>query len=149
MTSDPHSLLQQYPVITEFSVQWGDQDSFGHVNNVVYFRWFESSRINYFERVGVLDSEQLQNIAIILASIQCDYCQQLTYPDHILVGASVTRIGNSSMTVRHAIASKSTGQIAAEAEATVVAYYYQCQESIRVPDQIRENISVIEARELQ
>ena len=47
--------LSRWPVTIELPVQWGELDSFGHVNNVVFLRWFESARIAYFERCGVLD----------------------------------------------------------------------------------------------
>ncbi len=146
MTHDPRELLADYPVVAEFPVQWGDQDAFGHVNNLVYFRWFESARITYFERIGVLDIQAKTNTAIILASIQCDYRKQLTYPDRIFVGASVTRIGNSSMTVKHAIVSESNCDIAAQSESIVVFYDYQNQQSLRVPDELRQKIAKLEGR---
>ena len=50
--------LGEYPVWVEVPVQWGDQDAFGHVNNVVFFRWIETSRIAYAERIGLLPSQQ-------------------------------------------------------------------------------------------
>jgi len=45
--------LADHPVVITWPVQWGDQDAFGHVNNVVYFRWMESARIAYFRQAGV------------------------------------------------------------------------------------------------
>ena len=52
---DPSSLLATYRVVIALPVFWGDQDAFGHVNNNAYFRWFESARIAYSERIGLLD----------------------------------------------------------------------------------------------
>lgn len=147
MANDLQNLLTDFPVVSEYPVQWGDQDAFGHVNNLVYFRWFESSRITYFERIGVLDFESENKTAMILASIQCDYLQQLTYPDRIVVGASVTRIGNSSMTVKHAIASEAACDVVAKSESIIVYYDYQDQQSLRVPDEVRKKIAELEAHE--
>jgi acyl-CoA thioester hydrolase len=48
-------LLKSFPVVVEIPVIWGDMDSFQHVNNVIYFRYFESARIQYFEAVGLMD----------------------------------------------------------------------------------------------
>ena len=48
------ALLAGLSVVIALPVQWGDQDALGHVNNVVYFRWYESARIAYFERVGLM-----------------------------------------------------------------------------------------------
>jgi hypothetical protein len=51
--SPPPAALGAFPVVISCPVQWGDQDAFGHVNNTAYFRWFESGRIAYFERLGL------------------------------------------------------------------------------------------------
>ena len=49
---------QQYPVIVDDIVRWGDMDAFGHVNNTVYFRYFEQARIGYFEQVQAMEYMQ-------------------------------------------------------------------------------------------
>lgn len=88
MTSDPLpvAVLEGFPVVIEVPVQWGDQDTFGHVNNVVYLRWLESSRIAYMRRVGLFESLEAERIGPILASIKCDYRRQVTFPDTVAVG---------------------------------------------------------------
>src|SRR5437868_10202301 len=93
--------LSAHPIVITLPVQWGDQDAFGHVNNVVYFRWFESARIAYGNRIGLADLKATQNIGPILAAIACNYRRQLNYPDTVQVGARITRIGRSSMTMDH------------------------------------------------
>ena len=55
MPDQPSDNRADYPVVISLPVQWGDQDLFGHVNNVVYFRWYESARIAYLDRIGVSD----------------------------------------------------------------------------------------------
>ncbi len=79
-------LLAEFPVVITLPVQWGDQDAFGHVNNTVYFRWFESARIAYFERIGLSHVLDVEPIAPILASISCDYRRPITFPDTVQVG---------------------------------------------------------------
>ena len=46
------ALLETFPVVSKIPVLWGDMDSFQHVNNVIYFRYFESARIQYFDTLG-------------------------------------------------------------------------------------------------
>ena len=46
-------LKQEYPVVLSQDIIWGDMDAFGHVNNTVYFRYFEDARIAYFDQIGV------------------------------------------------------------------------------------------------
>ena len=49
------NIFSQYPVIHEQKVAWGDMDAFGHVNNVIYYRYIESARIGYFDELNIFD----------------------------------------------------------------------------------------------
>ena len=61
-------------------MHWGDQDAFGHVNNIIPHRWFESARIALFGRIGLLELRKEQGIGPILAATSCDYRRQITFP---------------------------------------------------------------------
>ena len=95
--------LVDFPVSIDLPVQWGDQDAFGHVNNTVFFRWFESARIAYLERLGIGDKNSATGLGPILAAIGCDYRRQVKYPDHVLIGSRIIRIGRTSMTMEHKV----------------------------------------------
>ena len=97
----PTAPLAGYPIVVTLPVQWGDQDAFGHVNNVVYFRWMESARIAYFGQAGVQSAVAQQGTGPILASVKCDFRRQLTYPDTLLISASITSFGRTSMKMVH------------------------------------------------
>src|SRR3982751_4844980 len=105
------ALLADYPVVIRLPVQWGDQDAFGHVNNTVYFRWYESARIAYFDRIGLLELMAAEGIGPILASISCTYRHQIHYPESVHVAARVARIGRSSLTMEHAVACETSGAL--------------------------------------
>src|SRR3954462_9000694 len=118
------STLHKWPVTIELPVQWGDMDSFGHVNNVVYLRWFESARIAYFERAGVL--EQMPDIGPILARHTIDYRIPLRYPDDVRVSATVLKTGNTSFTMGIRLRSRANDRaIAAEGEGVIVMVDYR------------------------
>lgn len=51
MEFPPHASLADFPVVIRLPVQWGEQDAFGHVNNIIFFRWYESARIAYCQRL--------------------------------------------------------------------------------------------------
>ena len=89
--------MAEFPVVVRWPVQWGDQDAFGHVNNTVYFRWFETCRIEYLERLGFNAMMQRAQIGPILAAIKCQYRKPVTFPDTVQIGARVTRLGRASM----------------------------------------------------
>jgi len=126
-------------------VQWGDQDAFGHVNNVVYFRWFESARIEYFRQAGLGHAKD-QGVGPILASIKCDFKRQLIYPDSLLVTASVASIGRTSMKMSHLIYSQAQRAIAAAGDSTLVMFDYTNQRPVLVSDAIRARIDSLEGR---
>jgi len=127
-------------------VQWGDQDAFGHVNNVVYFRWFESARIEYFRHADLGHTMSNQGIGPILASIKCDFKRQLTYPDTLQVTASIASIGRTSLKMTHLLFSQAHSAIAAEGDSVIVMFDYTTQRPVLVPDEIRAKIDAIEGR---
>lgn len=129
--------LTDFLTITTLPVQWGDQDAFGHVNNVVYFRWFESARIDLLSHFSSSVTMQNGGIGPILASISCDYRQQLHFPDTVRIGSRVNRIGRSSMEIEHAIASESQGKIIAEGRSVLVVFDYQANRPTRIPEDLR------------
>jgi acyl-CoA thioester hydrolase len=148
MASDPSTAapLDDFPIVITLPVQWGDQDALGHVNNIVYFRWFESARIEYLGRLGVRADGSDSVTGVIVAAIGCDFRRPVTYPDTVLIGARVTRIGRSSMTMEHAAYSQAQQAIVAEGTSTIVAFDYGANKSQPVPDALRAAIGQVERK---
>ena len=137
--------LGRWPVTIELPVQWGEMDSLGHVNNVVYLRWFESARMAYFDAAGVWDRKD-QGIGPILARSTIDYRLALTYPDSVRVAATVTKLGKTSLTMGMRLRSKQQERaIAAEGEAIVVMLNYRTGEKLDLGDELRRRIVQFEA----
>jgi acyl-CoA thioester hydrolase len=136
--------VNRWPVTIELPVQWGDMDSFGHVNNVVYLRWFESARIAYFERAGILAG--MPDRGPIQARQEVDYRLPLTYPDSVRVSCTVTKMGNTSFTMGLRLRSKSHERaIAAEGVAVIVMVDYRTGKKIPLSDELRKSIERLEA----
>lgn len=134
------------PLSISLPVQWGDQDAFGHVNNVVHFRWMESARIAYFAALEVGNLMTNQGVGPILASIKCDYRRQLLFPDTVQITARITRIGRSSLSMVHQIFSMQQQALVAEGDSTIVMFDYTTQQPTPVPDNIRARIDALEGR---
>jgi len=98
-------LLQNFPVIVEFPVAWGEMDALGHVNNTVYFRYFESARVAYLTKINFIDPAANSGIGSILASTQCDFRKALAYPDTVAIGARVTEISADRFTMEYRLVS--------------------------------------------
>ena len=138
--------LAIHPVTISLPVQWGDQDAFNHVNNVVYYRWMESARIEYFRQVGLGVGISPQGIGPILASLKCDFRRQLSYPDTVLITSSIASIGRTSLKMVHLIYSTGQQTIAAEGGSVIVMFDYRAQKPLVVPDEIRAAIDTLERR---
>lgn len=136
--------LTGFPLVTEISVLWGDEDSFGHVNNVAYLRWCETARVEYLKRIDLFPDLPPQGIGPILAAVHCNYRRPFKYPDTIAVATRVSAIGNSSFRMEHQIVSRATGEIVAEAVSAIVTVDYSTGRPVRVPEHVREAIARLE-----
>jgi acyl-CoA thioester hydrolase len=142
--SDIPRELHGYPTVIRLPVQWGDQDAFGHVNNTVAIRWFESSRVAYWHREDLEGLMKQFGISPILASIKCDYRKQLHFPDTVLVGARIAKLGNAGMTMDHVVYSLDHSAVAAEGVSVVVAFDYQKNRPVRIAEEIRAAVARLE-----
>lgn len=89
--------LSDYPYHVEISSRWQDNDAYGHINNVMYYSFFDTA-VNRFliEKAG-LDIHRGREIAYVVSS-QCQYIAPAAYPETIYVGLRVIKIGRSSVT---------------------------------------------------
>ena len=140
------SALGRYPVSVRLPVQWGDMDSFAHVNNVVYLRWFESARIAYFRAAGVLSRMESERIGPILARSTIDYRIALGFPDQVRTSATVLKLGNTSFTMGLRMTSDTNGDaVVAEGENVIVMVDYGSQRKVPIWDALRRSIEALEA----
>jgi acyl-CoA thioester hydrolase len=121
--------LEYFPSVTPIQVAWGDMDAFGHVNNTCYFRYFETARIAYFERAGVLDG----SIGPILASTSCRFRAPVTFPDTVLAAARVLWIDDDRFQMEHVLWSEALQTIAARGDALIVSYDYVAKAKAPMP----------------
>lgn len=132
-----------YPVSIDLPVQWGDMDAFGHVNNVLYLRWFESARIAYFERAGMMQT--MPKVGPIMARQSIDYRIPLRYPDTVSVSCRVTSIGRTSFQLHLEMRSAAHGgAIAAESDNVIVMLDYEKQAKTQVSDEVRKAVETLQ-----
>ena len=137
-------LTNAYPVVIEIPVAWGDMDAFQHVNNIMYFKYFESARISYFEKINFMEVMNETGIGPILASTQCRYKIPLTYPDHVTVGAKVDTIEKERFIMKYVVVSHKHEKIAALGEGVLVTFDYQNNKKALIPDKIKKRIIALE-----
>jgi acyl-CoA thioester hydrolase len=139
-------LLEGYPVIIEIPVAWGEMDSLQHVNNIVYFRYFESARMAYFDKIDIWSYMDKTGIGPILASTQCKFRIPLSYPDTISVGTRITNVEEDRFPMKYLVVSHQHQRVAAEGEGVIVSYDYRKQKKSSLPDEIKARIERLERR---
>jgi len=138
------SVRRMFPVRLVQPVQWGEMDSYGHVNNTVYFRWFESARMAYFARLGWPEVERATGVGPILHSTRARFRAPLEWPDEIEVATRAQEIGADRFTMRYEVRSRRLDRIAAEGEGLIVAYDYRARAKAPLPEAVRAALAALE-----
>jgi acyl-CoA thioester hydrolase len=96
------------PLLTEFSIirnaetRWSDNDVFGHLNNAVYYQLFDTAINGWLAEIGhsATDGSEIRGV---VAESSCRFYRELQFPQRLVVGIEITKIGTSSVTYRLAI----------------------------------------------
>ncbi|MFP5460800.1 MAG: acyl-CoA thioesterase [Gammaproteobacteria bacterium] len=124
----------------EVPIRWGDMDAMGHVNNTVYFRFMEQTRISWFEAMG-LDSRPEAGEGMVVVNAYCTFARQFEYPGTVLCRHYVGRLGNSSFeTYVEMSRTDDPDTVCAYGGAKGVWVDYAQQKSRPLPPQVREAI---------
>ncbi len=126
----------RYPHFLRVPTRWMDNDVYGHVNNVIYYSYFDTVVNEYLIRSGVLDIERSPVIGLVVET-QCLFFEPLTFPDTVHAGLRVARLGRSS--VRYEIGLFKNDDASAAAQGYFVHVYVE-RESRRataLPEEMR------------
>lgn len=137
-------LLKDFPVVIELPVVWGEMDAFQHVNNIVYFRYFESVRMAYFDKLNISELMARTGIGPILAETRCRFKAPLIYPDTVTVATRITEIQEDRFVMEYRVVSHSMNRIAAEGDGLIVAYDYAAKKRATIPEELKQKINEIE-----
>ena len=85
-----------YRVFRTITTRWMDNDQYGHVNNVVYYSWFDTAVNAHLIEQGVLDTASGTTIGLVVET-QCQYFESLAFPQNVEAGIRVAHIGSSSV----------------------------------------------------
>lgn len=129
-------LRGDYRHFLPISTRWMDNDVYGHVNNVVYYAYFDTVVNEYLIAKGVLDIAGSPAIGLVIET-SCRYFSPIAFPDRIEAGMRVRKLGNSS--VRYEIGLFREGDDEAVAQGQFVHVYVdrETRRSVRIPDDIR------------
>ena len=127
-------------VIYKQKVYWGVMDAFNHVNNTIYFRYFENARLLYFEEKGILKHMKESMVGPIMAQAECQFIKPVKYPDNIKVKAFVSKYRKSSFTMEYELYSEELKSIAAKGSSVIVMVDYNTGEKTSIPKNILDTM---------
>ncbi len=112
MTRTHPPSLSQFPFHFEAQTRWDDNDIYGHLNNTVHYRLFDTAVNSFLVQNNILDFRNSDKVYLVIET-SCTYYNELAYPDALIVGVGVTYLGNSSVRYHTALFKKNTHSAAA------------------------------------
>ena len=113
-----------YPVFRSITTRWMDNDAYGHVNNVIYYSWFDTAVNAYLIEHGALDIHHGSVIGLVIET-QCNYFSPLAFPQLVDAGIRVRQLGSSS--VRYEVGLFASGEPLTAARGHFVHVYVDKQ----------------------
>ena len=108
-----------YRAFVPLSTRWMDNDQYGHINNVVYYSFFDTAVNRWLIEAGLLDVEGGETVGLVVRT-ECDYFAPLAFPQNVVAGVAVEHVGTSSVTYRVGVFAEGAGIAAAAGRFTHV-----------------------------
>lgn len=125
---------------TSIPVRWGDMDAYRHVNNTIYFRYFEQARVEWLERSG--STVSLENpVAPVIINASCTFLIPVNYPATVVVRMYLGEPGRSSVMTWYELGVEGDDRLYAEGAAKVVWMDPVTGKSVPLPDDVRAGVS--------
>ncbi len=138
-TSGPR-LRSEFTALRTITTRWEDEDVYGHVNNVVYYSYFDTAVNGFLLAETGTDIRRLDAVGLV-AETRCEFLRELRYPDDVEVGIAVTRLGTSSIVYRLAIFQGESDEPAAIGRFVHVYVDAATRSVTPVPDGIRAAVT--------
>jgi len=119
------TFIEQYPIHTKINVAWGEMDALQHVNNVVYFRYFETARIDFFNQINLLEDLQKTGVGPVISENNARYKRPVTFPDSVLVGVSISDIGKDRFMMHYSVFSEQQNAVTTVGSSQVVMFNFK------------------------
>lgn len=140
---DELSFYHTLPIQLRFT----DVDVFGHVNNTIYFTYYDLGKTEYF--TTVCPNINWEKDGIVVVHIEVDFLSQIIATDRIAVQTAVTEIGHKSLNLVQQVIDKDTNEVKCICKSILVAFDLQKRESKELAEEWIESICTYERRDLR
>ena len=142
MTREVPSKRSDFKLFRRFTTRWADNDAYGHVNNVVYYEWFDSAVNGWLVGEGLLQLQAGDPIALV-AQTRCTYLFPLEFPQDVEVGLAVAELRRSSIRYRIGVFADRSAQAAAQGEFVHVLVDRGTRRPVDIPENWRRALKGI------
>ena len=126
-------------------IRFNDVDKFGHVNNTVYFQFYDTAKTDYI--ATVCNGVDWERMAIVVVKIEAEFLAQIKGNDHIAGRTRIIKIGNKSFHLEQDVIDTNTQEVKSRCLSVMVLYDLEHQQTIPLPDEWRKAISDFEGLE--
>ena len=142
MSRKPPATRAAFKVWREMTTRWADNDVYEHINNTVYYEWFDSAVNAWMIEQGMLDVENGDPIALVVET-RCTYAAPLAFPEPVEIGLAVAELGRSSICYRIGIFAKRAERASAEGKFIHVVVDRSTRRPVEIPADWRKKLEVI------
>lgn len=133
--------------ILPIQLRFNDVDKFGHVNNTVYFTYYDLGKTEYFS--AVYPFLNVEKDGVVVVHIEVDFISQITGTSSVAVETAVTEIGNKSMTLLQQVTDTKTGEVKCVCKSILVAFDLEKHDSKEIPEEWKDAICAFERKDLR
>ena len=134
-----------YRHVLPLQIRFNDVDKFGHVNNTVYFQFYDTAKTDYI--ATVCKGVDWERLAIVVVKIEAEFVAQIKGNDHIAGRTRIVKIGNKSFHLEQDVIDCDTHEVKSRCLSVMVLYDLERQQTIPLPDEWRKAISDYEGLE--
>ena len=142
MNREAPAARAEFKVWQSFTTRWADNDAYGHVNNTVFYQWFDNAVNAWLVGQGLLDIEAGDPIALVVET-RCSYFAPLAFPEPVDIGLVVAQLGRSSVRYRIGVFGAGSEQAAAQGEFVHVLVDRTSRRSVEMPQNWRRAFQAI------
>ena len=142
MSRETPAARSEFNVWRKFTTRWADNDAYGHVNNTIFYQWFDSAVNGWLVGQGLLDIQAGDPIALVVET-RCSYFASLEFPQDVEVGLAVGELGRSSVRYRIGVFAEGAEKAAAQGEFVHVLVDRESRRPVEMPDEWRAALESI------
>ena len=137
--------INEFRNVVPLQIRFNDVDKFGHVNNTVYFQFYDTAKTDYI--ASVCKGVDWERLAIVVVKIDAEFVAQIKANDHIAGRTRVVKIGNKSFHLEQDVIDVDTQEVKSRCFSIMVLYDLEHQQTIPIPDEWRQAISIYDGLE--